>query len=167
MGTEIERKFLVTPTAEVPAAGPPAEPIRQGYLVVGATGETRLRDRGGRFTLTVKRGDGLVRGEWEVALTAEQFDALWPATEGARLTKTRREIPLGPATTASLDEYGGQLAGLRVVEVEFPDESAATAFTPPPWFGPELTGHPAYGNRHLATTPTTAVPALLAGPGSG
>jgi adenylate cyclase len=36
------------------------------------------------------------------------------------------------------------------VEVEFDSEAAAGAFTPPAWFGPEITGHPRYSNRLLA-----------------
>jgi CYTH domain-containing protein len=51
---------------------------------------------------------------------------------------------------AEVDEYGGELAGLVVVEVEFPDEQAASAFTPPSWFGRELTGEKPYANRSLA-----------------
>jgi CYTH domain-containing protein len=51
---------------------------------------------------------------------------------------------------AEVDDYTGDLAGLVVVEIEFDDEQAARAFTPPAWFGPELTGEPAYANRSLA-----------------
>ncbi len=41
---------------------------------------------------------------------------------------------------AELDRYEGRLAGLAVVEVEFPDREAAERFVPPAWFGDELTG---------------------------
>jgi CYTH domain-containing protein len=51
---------------------------------------------------------------------------------------------------AEVDEYGGDLAGLVVAEVEFHDEHAAQAFTPPAWFGRELTGEVEYANRSLA-----------------
>ncbi len=37
-----------------------------------------------------------------------------------------------------------------VAEVEFDDEDAARAFTPPPWFGREVTGERGYANRSLS-----------------
>ncbi|MGW4808781.1 CYTH domain-containing protein [Kitasatospora sp. NPDC004272] len=149
MGVEIERKFLVPDGAPVPDG--PESDVRQGYLVTGPGGaEARIRRRDGACTLTVKRGTGLVRGEWETPLDAGQFAALWPATEHARIDKTRRTVPLGPHE-AVVDTYRGRLAGLRTVEVEFADPGRAAAFVPPPWFGPEVTGRPEYGNRELAT----------------
>ena len=49
-----------------------------------------------------------------------------------------------------LDEFAGKLAGLRIVEVEFESREAAAAFTPPPWFGEEITDDPRYLNANLA-----------------
>lgn len=115
MGSEIERKFLCSPSAEVLAVGGTA--IWQGYLTIGRDSETRLRRAGERFWLTTKRGKGLVRSEWEVELTEGQFDAVWPGTEGLRLTKTRYEMPLD-AGDCVVDLYSGQLDGLRVAEVD-------------------------------------------------
>ncbi|MFE2350776.1 MULTISPECIES: CYTH domain-containing protein [Kitasatospora] len=149
MGVEIERKFLVPEGEHVPD-GREFE-VRQGYLVLGPEGaEARVRRQGEECSLTVKRGTGLVRGEWETPLSAEQFADLWPATEHARIDKTRRVVPLGPHE-AVVDTYRGRLAGLRTAEVEFTDPDAAAAFTPPPWFGPEVTDRPDLKNRHLAT----------------
>ena len=95
MSIEIERKFLVR---ELPAdlTSYPSNEISQGYLVSLDDGlQVRLRKSGERYFLTFKRGTGNVREEREVELTATQFDALWPATEGKRLVKTRYEIPFG------------------------------------------------------------------------
>ncbi|RKE19907.1 CYTH domain-containing protein [Streptomyces sp. TLI_171] len=148
MGVEIERKFLVAADGQVPD-GPEAD-LLQGYLAVGADGaEARLRRRGEDCSLTVKRGTGLVRQEWEVPLEPAQFAGLWPATEPARLEKTRREVDLG-GHTAVVDTYAGRLAGLRTVEVEFADEGAAAAFVPPDWFGAEVTDRAEYKNQRLA-----------------
>ena len=148
---EIERKWLV---AQVPADAQrvPGERIDQGYLTDTEFGaEVRLRRRGDRRFLTVKSGAGLQRGELEVELTEQQFDVLWPGTQGRRLEKTRRVIPTGSAgLNVELDEYSGELSGLWVAEVEFPDEPAARAFTAPAWFGPDVTDRAAYKNRSLA-----------------
>lgn len=150
-GLEIERKFLVE---EVSAqlAGAPATEIDQGYLVLGAgASEARVRRRAGAFTLTVKRGGGLVRGETEIELSEEQFERLWPLTEGQRVRKRRHELPLAGDLVAEVDVYADGLQGLIVAEVEFPDEATAAAFTPPAWLGREVTEDPAYKNRRLAT----------------
>jgi adenylate cyclase len=157
MGAEIERKFLCEPPAEVLDGARTA--IWQGYLTIGADAETRLRRGGERFWLTTKRGDGLVRGEWEVELTSAQFDAMWPATEGLRLNKVRYDVPLD-AGDCIVDVYEGRLAGLRVAEVEFDSVAAAEAFTAPEWFGPEVTGVAQYANRRLATITAAEVAEL-------
>ena len=149
---EIERKWLV---GEMPAdvLAVEGEPIDQGYLAVEEDGgEVRLRRRAGRCYLTAKAGSGLVRRELEVEISGDQFDALWPGTEGRRIEKTRRVVELGESgdLRAELDEYAGSLAGLWVVEVEFPGEEAAGSFRPPAWFEDEVTERDEYRNRSLA-----------------
>lgn len=146
---EIERKFLVT---HLPSELERLDGVRidQGYLVVGEDGsEARVRRAGATLTLTVKRGGGLVRSEHEVELTEEQFETLWPTTEGRRVQKVRRAAGDGPVVV-ELDVYSGSLAGLIVAEVEFPSVEAAGAFQPPDWFGPEVTDDARYKNRALA-----------------
>ncbi|MFJ8626426.1 CYTH domain-containing protein [Kitasatospora sp. NPDC093550] len=150
MGIEIERKFL----ADRPALEPPlprAERILQGYVTIGRK-EVRLRSHGDRFFLTVKEGAGVLRSEYEVELHREQFAELWPATDGARLEKTRAAVPIGSAV-AALDEYRGRLEGLRTVEVEFASLAVAETFEPPAWFGAEITGQDGYRNQALAVLP--------------
>lgn len=151
---ELERKWLVDAT---PAGvlDHPAEQISQGYLAVGEDGsEVRVRRREQSHFLTVKSGGGRVRRELEVELSEEQFAALWPGTEGRRIEKTRRvisvEVPGPEELVIELDEYAGELAGLVVAEVEFPDEETAGSFTAPEWFGIEVTDRDDYKNRRLA-----------------
>jgi CYTH domain-containing protein len=148
MATEIERKFLL---GELPAtlrlAG--GERIRQGYLALDGDTEVRLRTGSKAPRLTIKSGRGEVRTEVELDVSGPDAAALWELTEGRRLEKTRRRIRIGDAE-AEVDEYGGDLQGLVVVEVEFDDDDAARAFQAPAWFGRELTGEDAYANRSLA-----------------
>jgi adenylate cyclase len=148
MATEIERKFLlseVPPTLRL-ARG---EAIRQGYLALDGDTEVRLRTGSKPPRLTVKSGRGEVRTEVELSVEGGDAQALWDLTEGRRVEKTRRVMRID-GVQAEVDEYAGDLAGLVVVEIEFDDEQAAKAFTPPPWFGRELTGEAAYANRSLA-----------------
>jgi CYTH domain-containing protein len=149
-GVEVERKWLV-PEAPADALAAPSERIRQGYLTVGRGGaETRVRCRGERFFLTTKSGNGLVRAEHEVELAEDQFDGLWPATDGARLEKIRHKLPSDDGRMIELDVYEGTLAGLIVAEVEFDDPWGAEAFVVPYWFGREVTTEPGYRNQNLA-----------------
>ncbi len=146
---EIERKFLLSAP---PAGLEPGRVLDQGYLVIGGDGsEARLRREPGRLSLTVKHGRGLARGEYEVELSAAQFEALWPATAGRRLEKTRSRFSLPDGLVAEVDVYAGALAGLSVVEVEFASEPQAAGFVPPAWFGAEVTDDDRYKNRRLAT----------------
>ena len=146
-GREIERKFLVS---RLPEDRGPGIPIAQGYLPLASDDtELRVRRKGDATVLTVKRGSGLDRGEDEVAISTETFDALWPLTEGRRIEKTRHEIPHAGATI-ELDQFGGKLDGLLLAEVEFETREASEAFEPPDWLGREVTDDGGYGNRRLA-----------------
>ena len=110
----------------------------------------RVRRRGDRHVLTVKRGAGLEREEVEVPLAKESFEELWPLTEGRRLKKTRWTTG-AEAGTIEIDTYRGPLDGLVTAEIEFPDAAAAHVFRPPDWFARELTGDDRYSNERLAT----------------
>ncbi len=147
---EIERKFLVRKLPDH-LTSYPSNQISQGYLVSLGDGlQVRLRQSGARYSLTFKRGSGRVREEREVELSDEQFNALWPATEGKRLAKTRYEIPHGDRTV-EIDVYHERHEGLVVAEVEFDDEDSAKNFHPPDWLGDDVTGDPRYSNQLLAS----------------
>jgi CYTH domain-containing protein len=149
-GVEVERKWLV-PQAPAEALAASAERIDQGYLTLGSGGgETRVRRRGEVCTLTVKSGTGLSRTEHEIELTPAQFEALWPATEGARVQKVRHTLRADGGHLIELDVYEGALAGLIVAEVEFDDPWGAESFVVPYWFGAEVTDDPGYKNQRLA-----------------
>jgi CYTH domain-containing protein/CHAD domain-containing protein len=145
---EIERKFLVT---EMPRAESARAAIEQGYLALDQDTEVRLRRAGDELFLTAKGGHGEVREEVEVSIDPESFEALWPLTAGRRVRKVRHYSPLAQGLRAEVDVYEDALDGLRTVEVEFDSAEASRAFTPPPWFGRELTGDRRYANQTLAT----------------
>jgi CYTH domain-containing protein len=145
----IERKFLLrTPAVEF--AGALRVEIHQGYLAYepGAR-QVRLRRSAEEYSLTVKLRDGMVREEVTIALSAADFAALWPLTEGRRIHKTRCHIPLDELTV-EIDVFHGLHEGLVIAEVDFPDEASCRAFVPPEWFGEEVTENPAYKNTVLA-----------------
>lgn len=144
---EIERTFLV----DDPPLGAAGTAIEQGYLARDGGIEVRVRRRSGRCTLTVKSGTGIERGEVEVPIDEATFEQLWSLSRGRRIEKTRHEVALGGGLTAEVDTFEGDLAGLVLVEVEFPDRATADAFDAPDWFGREVTGEPGWSNAELAT----------------
>jgi adenylate cyclase len=146
---EVERKFRLRQPPDL--SGSDADPIEQGYLAVGAEGEVRLRRRGDQTLLTVKRGAGLSRGEVEVEISAEQFEALWPLTEGRRLRKRRHVLP-HDGLEIEVDVYEGELESLIVAEVEFDSEEQARAYEPPAWLGDDVTGDGRFLNENLAVS---------------
>jgi CYTH domain-containing protein len=124
--------------------------IEQGYLATESAGrQVRLRRRDNRASLTFKVGRGSHREEREIRLSAKQFAALWPGTEGRRLRKVRYEIPW-KNVVIGIDVYLGRHSGLVVAEVEFPDRLTCRKFKPPSWFGREVTGEKRYSNVRLA-----------------
>lgn len=145
---EIERKFLV---AEIPPNLQlfRSKSIRQGYLP-----SFRLREIEGEYKITVKRGSGVVREEFEFDITKEEFDKLWPLADGGKLEKVRYYVPsppnADPLYVCELDRYGGNLEGLYTVEVEFLTVEAAESFVPPSWFGKEVTDDFAFSNKSLS-----------------
>jgi CYTH domain-containing protein len=149
MAIEIERKFLVK---ELPAdlENYPQSEIMQGYLIITDNDiEVRIRKKGDKYFETVKAGSGLVRKESEKEIPKEAFWDHWPLTEGKRVQKVRYEI-LYNGKLIELDVYSGELEGLAVAEVEFDSEEESVSFTPPEWFGKEVTHDERYKNKNLA-----------------
>ena len=149
MSVEIERKFLV---AELPdLSGAHKSVVRQGYLTVpDDSTELRIRQKGDAYFLTLKGGGSLVRVEREAEISAEQFDTFWPETQGRRVEKERYTAALPDGSEFELDVFLGKLAPLQLVEVEFPSEAEALAFTPPAWFGTDVTEDKRYKNKIMA-----------------
>lgn len=165
---EIERKYLVGSLPENLDAFPHVE-IEQGYLCTSPT--LRIRRMGDSFILTVKEKmhsltSAIVNREEEFFLSSESYARLRSKCEGIMVEKTRYRIPLSSSSpklgegdrsegvveeyVAELDIFHGRHEGLLLVEVEFPSVEAANAFTPPAWFGQDVSNDPRYRNSWLA-----------------
>lgn len=148
---EIERKYLVRELPDNLDSYPHTE-IEQGYLITSPT--LRIRRMGDAFILTVKEKvhsltSAIVNREEEFFLSSESYARLRGKCEGIMVEKTRYRIPVGKYT-AELDIFHGRHEGLLLVEVEFPSVEAANAFTPPAWFGQDVSNDPRYRNSWLA-----------------
>ncbi len=153
---EIERKFLVSSLPRLHDLE--AVHVRQGYLTsVMDSVEIRLRQSDKDCFMTLKSGDGLKRVEYEIGIVNDQFDALWPATAGRRIEKTRYVGFLADQRIFELDVFLGHLSSLVLVEVEFDSVKAARDFIPPAWFGIDVTDDGHFKNKSLATRGLPAV----------
>ena len=126
--------------------------IEQGYLCTAPV--VRVRRDGEKYYLTYKSGGLMTREEYNLPLTAEAYGHLIAKADGRIITKTRWRIPIEGGLTAEADVFSGEFEGLKVVEVEFADEESANAFTPPAWFGEELTFDGRFHNSYLSSAPT-------------
>ena len=140
---EIERKFLPK-FLPVNLRRYHRNSILQGYLL-----NSRLRKKGRRYYLTKKSGHGLVRIEDETQISRKKFEKLWPKTKGKRIRKIRFYIPYR-GHVIELDKYIGNLSTFYLIEVEFKSVFDSKKFTPPKWFGKEVTEDINYTNRNLA-----------------
>ena len=148
MPREIEKKYLVTKLPEIDE-NINRYKIMQGYVFISDSMELRLRKKSGKYFQTIKTGEGLNRGEYEIEISANQFDVLWPLTKNKRVEKTRYEIDHS-GFLVELDVYSGNLYGLMTAEVEFNTEDEILNFIPPDWFGEGITSDKRYKNQSLA-----------------
>ncbi len=144
---EIERKYLVK-TLPQNLEQYEAKKISQGYLCTGPV--VRIRRSNDDYYLTYKGGGMMVREEYNLPLTKDAYEHLLPKIDGLLIAKTRYEIPLDGHLTAELDIFEGELAPLTLVEVEFDTVDDANAFTPPEWFGEDVTNSSLYHNSYLS-----------------
>ncbi len=163
---EVELKFEINPASLPPLPEELAVTIDQVYVAIGENKSElrfrRIEDMSGNVTHTMnlKTGEGFVRDEPinERPIPQDLFDAyLEQHPNSDMLKKIRVDIPFGEYKI-SVDRYIDETnAGLIVAEVEFYGDSleeklqAAAAFTPPEWFGRDVTKDPEYKNQALAS----------------
>jgi CHAD domain-containing protein/CYTH domain-containing protein len=148
---EIERKYLLSALPQQ-VGGRPCREIDQGYLPGVRLRERvrRIREKGTeRYIRTVKLGAGIQRTQLEEEADADVFRALWPLTEGRRLTKRRYRVS-SDGLVWEIDEFTDR--ELVLAEVELPAADVVPEL--PDWLCPyvvrEVTDEPEYLNVNLA-----------------
>lgn len=144
---EIERKFLLK---SLPGNlnDYPFHQIEQGYLCTDPV--VRIRRQDEEYYLTYKSKGLMVREEYNLPLTRDAYEHLLPKIDSILISKKRYLIPLDSRLTIELDIFEGELAPLILAEVEFPTEEDANSFTPPEWFGEDVTYSTDYHNSVLS-----------------
>ncbi len=145
---EIERKFLIKALPEA-LDRYVSHRIEQAYLCTNPV--VRVRRQDDEFFLTYKGSGMLMREEYNLPLTQEGYEHLLQKADGTVIAKRRIVIPLETdGLNAELDLFEGSLRGLKIVEVEFPDQRTAESFVPPAWFGKDVTFIPDFHNSAMS-----------------
>ena len=121
--------------------------LEQGYLCTAPV--VRIRKDDDRYELTYKSGGMMVRQEYNLLLTKDSYEHLKKKVDGRLITKKRYMIPY-EKYMIELDVFENDLAPLVLAEVEFETDEEANSFTPPEWFGKDVTFSKAYHNSVLS-----------------
>jgi CYTH domain-containing protein len=154
---EIEKKWLID-ISKLPMSldSYPNKRLVAGYFEGENHEKIRIRQEGDKYFKVIKgprTNEGMVRdiGLGDIEIIKEEFEGLWPRTEGKRLSKTRYFIPVN-GFTAELDVYDDfKNTGFYTIEVEFTSIDDGKKFVPPDWFGREVTNESGYSSRELAS----------------
>ncbi|RKZ33903.1 MAG: adenylate cyclase [Gammaproteobacteria bacterium] len=151
MGTEIERKFLVT-SDDWRAEARAGAFYRQGYLSSVESCSIRVRVSDKRAFLNIKSATlSVTRTEYEYPLPLEDArEILDHLCAGPLIEKTRYFVPHG-GFEWEVDVFEGDNQGLVVAEIEL--ESADQAFDKPAWVGNEVSEDARYYNVCLTKHP--------------
>lgn len=155
MAKEVERKFLVSGEAWRNDVERSIR-IRQYYLCVGVDRSIRIRiSDNKRARLTLKFGAGrLERDEFEYEVPLHDALAMLEFYVGTVIEKVRHHVRYG-GYLYEVDEFGGELDGLIVAELETRDRVDDL----PQWIGREVTGDQRYSNAVLSVS--TQHPAMV------
>ncbi len=152
MGTEIERKFLLTGDAWRKLAQ--GVHYRQGYLNSIKERTVRVRTINEKGFLTIKGITvGATRLEFEYEIPKDECNIMLDdLAEKPIIEKSRYKVDF-EGFIWEIDEFFGENQGLIVAEVEL--ESEDQKFEKPEWIGEEVTGDPRYFNSNLINHPYT------------
>lgn len=144
---EIERKFLLNRIPEG-LYSYPCHQIEQGYLCVKPV--VRIRKQDDDYVLTYKGKGKMAREEYNLPLTLDSYTHLREKIDGILIKKTRYLVPIHSGLIAEVDVFSTPHKGLHLAEVEFDSIEEANSFTPPDWFGEDVTEDGRYHNSFMS-----------------
>lgn len=143
---EIEKKYLIK---KLPALNNLKKyKIIQAYISIEPV--LRIRQKNDKFFFTFKGKGFLKRVEFEQEITKNEFENLLKKTEGNIIEKNRYIYPLENGLFAEIDIFEKPFENISIVEVEFKTEEQAQNFTPPDWFGQDITNNSKFTNSYLS-----------------
>ncbi len=149
---EVERKYLID-INNLPENIGNSDTLEIVQTYISFSPEMRVRKTNDLyyfFTMKLPKDEiGLAREEIEFMITLEQYEELLKKQVGNTIYKTRYQYQEN-GIKIDVDIYSHELNGLAVAEVEFANVNKSKSFTPPSWFGLEVTSDLRYKNANLA-----------------
>jgi len=127
--------------------------MEQFYLLATIGKTLRYRKEGERYIKNIKKGNGLVREEFEEEVSKSEYNAAKKNHKGGVIKKRRYYFTINNYNF-ELDIFKGKLKGLRILEVEFQNIEEAKHFQMPkllePYIIKEITNESIYSNGALS-----------------
>ncbi|HJO92243.1 MAG TPA: CYTH domain-containing protein [Victivallales bacterium] len=152
MGTEIERKFLLTnDNWKKNAVG---VYFCQGYIPTVNNTAVRVRIAGNKSFITIKSSIvGITRNEFEYEIPLEDAKTMLHLLCAKPLIEKTRYKVLYKNKVWEIDLFERENRGLQFAEIEL--DSETEIFEKPDWIGREVTGDMKYCNSNLVKYPFT------------
>lgn len=155
--TVVRRFLLASSLARIIARNRGSISIVEGYFAAqqGRVSYVALDgERAGLVLISEPMGSAPVEERTEIPRA--HAEALLDACAG-RLTLERSTLPMDGEAEASIERIT-QPGVINTVTVAFHNPDEAQAFTPPPWFGPEITTDTSFGRQVIALDRLLEVP---------
>jgi len=155
MGTEIERKFLIT-NETWKAQVTETHMIKQGYLQSGLDksqkSSVRVRISNKLANINIKSAElSITRQEYEYSIPLHDAEEMLKTLCGGLVVeKTRYYVPF-ESHLWEVDIFSGANQGLQMAEIEL--ASVHEAFSKPDWIGKEVSEDKRYYNNYLIQNP--------------
>ena len=147
----VVRRFLVAPSlVRLLRKERGGARVTEGYFAPQAGRTSFVRLQGTNCFLVLMTGAEGAMAEERTEVPRAHGDALLDVCQG-RAVYERTTVSLGGSVEALVDRYV-RPSGLDIVSLVFSDASAAQGFTPPVWFGAEVTTDKAYDGQSIAIT---------------
>lgn len=147
----VVRRFLVAPSlVRLLRKERGGSRVTEGYFAPQAGRTSFVRLQGTNCFLVLMTGAEGAMAEERTEVPRAHGDALLDVCQG-RAVYERTTVSLGGSVEALVDRYV-RPSGLDIVSLVFPDAAAAQGFTPPVWFGAEVTTDKAYDGQSIALT---------------
>ncbi|CAX22633.1 MAG: hypothetical protein MIN69_24270 [Methylorubrum extorquens] len=147
----VVRRFLVAPSlVRLLRKERGGSRVTEGYFAPQAGRTSFVRLQGTNCFLVLMTGSEGAMAEERTEVPRAHGDALLDVCQG-RAVYERTTVSLGGSVEALVDRYV-RPSGLDIVSLVFSDASAAQGFTPPVWFGAEVTTDKAYDGQSIAIT---------------
>ncbi|MBD8908936.1 CYTH domain-containing protein [Methylorubrum zatmanii] len=147
----VVRRFLVAPSlVRLLRKERGGARVTEGYFAPQAGRTSFVRVQGSNCYLVLMTGAEGAMAEERTEVPRAHGEALLDVCAG-RAVYERTTVSLGGSGEALIDRYV-RPSGLDIASLVFPDAEAAQGFTPPVWFGAEVTADKAYDGQAIALT---------------